>query len=422
MTTRIINNKSRAWYLTLWHLSILKTNGYIRKTTTDQYVDGLILRDGKPLMWQFDGGYVELDTNGTPTSWNYYITDHLGSTRKVVDSNNNIKETINYYPFGSEMRMSSPYQIIQKNVKMNLETAGIEKTGIDTGGFTFPADSAISIKDPGILMPKDSMAKSYDPLLVQDYWQPYRFSGKELDKQNGLNWYDFGARWFDVAGVPMWTSVDPLAEKYYHITPYSYCMGNPVMFIDPDGRAPGDFFKTLDLAAKDFGKYTNPLSFKNKREYSTSFYTTKNDKGETGYSYTQPRKGAPSGATSYKYISRSNGVVTDTNKRTNEKAVATGHTHGAYDEEMGLGNDVFSGISELRGKDDAEARKKIKDKGKDIGSSNDAALQDYLVTPCGTLQHYDPSTGKIRIVDTEMPKDNNDKYKTDDVKQFYGQK
>ena len=59
--------------------------------------DGLILRDGVPYIWQFDGGYVELDTNGTPTSWNYYVTDHLGSTRKVVDSNNNVKETINYY-------------------------------------------------------------------------------------------------------------------------------------------------------------------------------------------------------------------------------------------------------------------------------------------------------------------------------------
>ena len=30
------------------------------------------------------------------------------------EQSNNIKETINYYPFGSEMRMSSPYQIIRK--------------------------------------------------------------------------------------------------------------------------------------------------------------------------------------------------------------------------------------------------------------------------------------------------------------------
>ena len=51
-----------------------------------------------------------------------------------------------------------------------------------------------------------------------------------------MNWYDFGARWFDVAGVPMWTSVDPLAEKYYNVSPYVYANNNPVRFIDPNGE------------------------------------------------------------------------------------------------------------------------------------------------------------------------------------------
>ena len=163
-------------------MSIPKVNGYTKKTITDKYVDGLMLRGDTTLLWRFDGGYVELNDNGTPTSWNYYVTDHLGSTRKVVDSNDNVKETINYYPFGSEMKMQDPAQ------------------------------------------------------MAGDTWQPYRFTGKELDQQNSLNWYDFGARWFDVAGVPMWTSVDPLAEKYYNVTPYSYCAGDPVNKIDPDGR------------------------------------------------------------------------------------------------------------------------------------------------------------------------------------------
>ena len=91
-----------------------KGNGsYRRLNTTDLYIDGLILRDGVPYIWQFDGGYVSLNANATPTSWNYYITDHLGSTRKVVDSNNNVKETINYYPFGSEMRIQDPALIQQ---------------------------------------------------------------------------------------------------------------------------------------------------------------------------------------------------------------------------------------------------------------------------------------------------------------------
>ena len=47
--------------------------------------------------------------------------------------------------------------------------------------------------------------------------------------------YDFGARLYDVAGVPMWTSIDPLCEKYYSMSPYNYCGGNPVNAIDPNG-------------------------------------------------------------------------------------------------------------------------------------------------------------------------------------------
>lgn len=31
-------------------------------------------------------------------------------------------------------------------------------------------------------------------------------------------------------------SIDPHAEKYYSVTPYAYCMNNPVKYIDPDGR------------------------------------------------------------------------------------------------------------------------------------------------------------------------------------------
>ena len=166
------------------HLAYIpKGNGYFsRITVTDLYIDGLILRGGKPLMWQFEGGYVDLDDNGSPTGWNYYVTDHLGSTRKVVGSDNTVRETISYYPFGSEMTMQDPAQ------------------------------------------------------MSNNFQHPYRFTGKELDRLNGLNMYDFGARWYDVAGVPMWTSVDPLAEKYYHVSPYVYCFGNPVMLVDPDGK------------------------------------------------------------------------------------------------------------------------------------------------------------------------------------------
>ena len=34
-----------------------------------------------------------------------------------------------------------------------------------------------------------------------------------------------------------WTAQDPLAEKYYAVSPYAYCLGNPITFIDPNGES-----------------------------------------------------------------------------------------------------------------------------------------------------------------------------------------
>lgn len=34
----------------------------------------------------------------------------------------------------------------------------------------------------------------------------------------------------------MFTTIDPMCENYYNISPYAYCCGNPVNAIDPDGR------------------------------------------------------------------------------------------------------------------------------------------------------------------------------------------
>ena len=36
--------------------------------------------------------------------------------------------------------------------------------------------------------------------------------------------------------LSIWLSVDPLADKYPNLSPYTYCAGNPVMLKDPDGR------------------------------------------------------------------------------------------------------------------------------------------------------------------------------------------
>ncbi|MDR1764311.1 MAG: RHS repeat-associated core domain-containing protein [Dysgonamonadaceae bacterium] len=105
----------------------------------------------------------------------FYVRNHLGSNVMVADKNGNIVQATHYFPFGLSMS---------------------ESTG------------------QGI--------------------QSYKFTGKELDMEHGLNLYDFEARTYDPA-VGRFTSVDPLAEKYYSISPYAYCADNPLRFIDLHG-------------------------------------------------------------------------------------------------------------------------------------------------------------------------------------------
>jgi len=48
--------------------------------------------------------------------------------------------------------------------------------------------------------------------------------------------------------APMWDRIDPLAEKYYGISPYAYCGGDPVNRGDYDGREPTD---SVDVRQND---------------------------------------------------------------------------------------------------------------------------------------------------------------------------
>ena len=63
----------------------------------------------------------------------------------------------------------------------------------------------------------------------------HRFSGKEEQAFLSLPYVDFGARMYN-PDWGRWFTQDPLAEKYYPIGQYCYCAGNPIRYIDSDGR------------------------------------------------------------------------------------------------------------------------------------------------------------------------------------------
>ena len=122
----------------------------------------------------FDGGYVINDVSGPV--YMFFLTDHLSSVRAVVSETGGVQQINHYYPYGD----------------------------------LFPNTS------------NDSSGNRY------------KYTGKESGDEIGL--YDFSARFLHTR-FGRFTTIDPLAEKYPDISPYAYCNGNPVNFVDPDGRS-----------------------------------------------------------------------------------------------------------------------------------------------------------------------------------------
>ena len=121
----------------------------------------------------------ERGTVNPDTEWKrvyYYSTDHLGSSRLVLDSNGQIAERLMFLPTGEVF--------------------------------------------------KDEQNSSY-------YHSDFLFCGKELDAETG-NYY-YGARYY-APRIGIWLSPDPMQLKYPHVSSYAYCMGNPVKLIDPLGK------------------------------------------------------------------------------------------------------------------------------------------------------------------------------------------
>ena len=130
----------------------------------------------------FAGGRINLVentlTNTLSQDIQYHHKDHLGSVRAITDNSGSVIEQNAYYPFGSRHTFGNTYAQTTNR---------------------------------------------------------FKFNGKEEQTTGNLNYLDYGARMYD-SNIARWTTQDPLAEKYYSQSPYNYCVNNPVMFVDPDGR------------------------------------------------------------------------------------------------------------------------------------------------------------------------------------------
>ncbi|WP_300600699.1 DUF6443 domain-containing protein [Niabella sp.] len=119
--------------------------------------------------------------NGTAFTADYFLKDHLGNVRSMINENKTLLEETHYYLFGLSM-------------------------------------SGISYKNP-------------TPALQNKYL----YNGKEQQQDLGLDSYDYGARMYN-AQIGRWFQPDPLSEKYFSLNPYNYTLNNPISLFDPDGR------------------------------------------------------------------------------------------------------------------------------------------------------------------------------------------
>ena len=123
------------------------------------------------------------------------------------------------------------------------------------------------------------------------YQSPYKFNGKELDKETGL--YYYGARYYDTK-ASVWLSVDPLAEKYPGLSPYNYCLNNPVRLVDPNGKEPtpneaialvkniNNYFKGPLIGGWKFDK---PYDDRNQSGFTGGMYSRIKEDGSTEYAF-----------------------------------------------------------------------------------------------------------------------------------------
>jgi len=78
----------------------------------------------------------------------------------------------------------------------------------------------------------------------------------------------FGARYYD-SDLSVWLSVDPLASMYPSTSSYMYCLGNPIVLVDPDGRSASPILDEAgNLLGTDNQGWTGKAIVMNKNDFT----------------------------------------------------------------------------------------------------------------------------------------------------------
>ncbi len=177
----------------------VSTSGPGGSSSVTDYASNVVYRDGSLDRILIPGGYM------TDGSYRFFMTDHLGSIRAVTDASGNVLHTYDYYPYGEDIAESA---------------SAVSLSAQECSSGTLSSE------------PENGSSSTAGASL-----QPYRFNGKESQEFAGLPYLDYGARYYHPLSS-RWTTMDPMAEKYYSVSPYAFCSNNPVNFVDWDGDFP----------------------------------------------------------------------------------------------------------------------------------------------------------------------------------------
>ena len=138
------------------------------------------------------------------------------------------------------------------------------------------------------------------PGSIQAADNRHRFGGKEeqrygIDAATGspaidLGLLDFGARYYDPFSC-RWTTRDPMAGKYLSLSPYNYCAGNPVSYVDSEGSVIAIWYNDNNGKQNCFmysGKETNNTGNQYVKDVIDAYTYNKTNWEKAGFSGVSP--------------------------------------------------------------------------------------------------------------------------------------